>query len=131
MSTSRLTTPARPDLLVGQWVRLERDGGQPPHLGVLTRADPTPGHPGLWQWGLRTPSGYMVGGPHLPAEPLTRDHTADVGRARQMLTRRLHADRALLADLIEHREPASAVGQAVAMLEELEQNLSAQVRNHL
>lgn len=127
MTTPRLSTPARPDLLIGRWVRLDRDGGRPPHLGVLTRVDPVPGHPGLWQWGLRTPTGYMVGGPNLPAEPLTREHTADIARARRALARRLRADRALLSDLLRFGDPVGVVAQAVTELEELEKSLSAQV----
>lgn len=126
MTTPRLSTPARPDLLTGQWVRLDRDGGRP-HLGVLTRVNPVPGHPGLWRWGLRTPTGYMVGGPHLPAEPLTREHTVDIARARRALARRLRADRALLADLLQEGGRVGVVAQAVAELEELEKSLNAQV----
>lgn len=127
MTTPRLSTPARPDLLTGRWVRLDRDGGRPPHLGVLTRVDPVPGHPGLWRWGLRTPTGYMVGGPNLPAEPLTREHTVDIARARRALARRLRADRALLADLLQEGGRVGVVAQAVAELEELEKSLNAQV----
>ncbi|MEE2040902.1 hypothetical protein Q8791_27145 [Nocardiopsis sp. CT-R113] len=128
MSTTCLRTPARPDLLVGKWVRVDRDGGRPPHLGVLARATPDPDHPGLWQWALRTPTGYMAGGPHLPAESLTRAHTADVARARRALTRQLRADRAVLADLRAHGEPAGAMARAVAVLEELQTALAAQLK---
>ena len=127
MSTTHLRTPARPDLLVGRWVRVDRDGHRPPHLGVLARATPDPHHAGLWQWALRTPTGYMVGGPHLPAETLTRSHAADVARARRALTRRLRADRDLLGDLIAHEEPVAAVSRAVAALEELQASLAAQL----
>ncbi|MEU0242305.1 hypothetical protein ABZ234_31895 [Nocardiopsis sp. NPDC006198] len=96
---------------------------------MLARADPDPDHRGLWQWALRTPAGYMVGGPHLPAEPLTRAHTADIGRARQALSRQLRADRAVLADLLAHGEPAGAMARAVAVLEELQAALDAQLES--
>ena len=119
-----LTTPADPTALVGRWIRLDRDGGRPPHLGLLTRCAPVPGHPGLWSWTLRTPTGYMVGGPHLPAEELTREHRADVARARRQLTRRLSADRVTLAGLLVDDEPAAAMAHAVAALEELQDTLN-------
>ncbi|MGW8527038.1 hypothetical protein [Nocardiopsis sp. NPDC055824] len=116
-----------PEALVGQWVRLDRDGGRPPHLGVLTRATPDPDIPGLWHWALRTPTGYMVGGPHLPAELLTCEYPADVARARRALRRQLHTDRAVLADLLAHAEPAGPMARAVAALEELQAALDAQL----
>lgn len=82
------TTPTPVHPLADRWVRVDRDGGRPPHLGVLTRASADPDHPGLWHWGLRTPTGYLAGGPHLPAQALTRAHTADIARARRGLARR-------------------------------------------
>lgn len=123
-----LTTPADPTTLVGRWIRL-RDHDRPdrPILGVLTRCNPVPTHPGLWQWGLRTPTGYMVGGPHLPAEELTREHRADVARARRQLARRLTADRATLAGLLADDEPAGAMAHAVATLEDLHTTLHTQL----
>lgn len=123
-----LTTPADPTALVGCWIRL-RDHDRPDHpiLGVLTRCAPVPGHPGLWSWGLRTPTGYMVGGPHLPAEELTRVHAADVARARRQLARRLTEDRATLAALLDHGEPAGMMAHAVAALEELHTTLQTQL----
>lgn len=124
-----LTTPADPTALVGRWIRL-RDHDRPeyPTLGVLTRCNPVPTHPGLWQWALRTPTGHMIGGPNLPAEELTRDHAADVARARRQLARRLRADRATLAGLLADGEPAGAIAHAVATLERLSTTLNDQLR---
>lgn len=120
-------TPAHPPALVGRWIRLKRDGGCPPHLGVLTSCVPVPDYPGQWLWTLHSPTGPMIGGPHLPADVLTREHTADVRRARRQLTRRLSADRELLTSLIAHGDPVGVVGRSVARMEELQEILHEQL----
>jgi hypothetical protein len=50
---STLTTPAAPQTLLGRWIRLERDEGQPAHIGRLTRCVPGD-RPGVWHWTLTT-----------------------------------------------------------------------------
>ncbi|MGW5880277.1 hypothetical protein ACWFMI_27395 [Nocardiopsis terrae] len=124
-------TTTDPQTLVGRWIRLDRDEGRPPHLGLLTRAAPVPHHPGLYQWELRTPTGHMVGGPNLPAQPLTREHTDDVARARRQLTRALRRDRALLTELVAHGEPVGAVARAVTGLEHLQNTLADQLNREM
>ncbi|MBQ1080878.1 MULTISPECIES: hypothetical protein [unclassified Nocardiopsis] len=57
--------------LVGQWVRVKKDGT----VGLLTRAD----HTG---WALRTPTGALSGRGRLVAEPLTRRSEAGPVRRR-------------------------------------------------
>ena len=113
---------------MGRWVRL-RDHDRPtrPYLGVLTRAQAVPGRPGLWQWTLRTPAGHMSGGPHLPAQPLVRAHTADVARARRQLSRVLARDRDTLAGLREFGRPLGVMPRAVAELEHMRARLTAQL----
>lgn len=117
-------TETDPTQMVGRWVRL-RDHDRPdtPILGVLTRCTPIPGHPGLWQWVLHTPTGYMSGGPNLPAHPLTREHRGDVARARRQIARRLTRDRETLAGLLADGEPAGVMARAVAGLENLQNTL--------
>lgn len=123
-----LTTPADPQALVGRWIRLERDEGRPPHLGLLLRATPIPDHPGLWNWALHTAQGsVMFGGPHLPAEVLTRKHTNDVARARRALTRQIRADRQTRDALIEFGKPAGVMRHKVDELEQLQESLTAQI----
>ena len=46
-----------------------------------------------------------------------------MARARRQITRRLRADRATLAALLAHGEPAGAMAQAVAGLEDLQESL--------
>ena len=60
---------------------------------------------------------------HLAAEPLRPEHRHDLARARRQLTQRLRKDRATLAGLLAHGEPAGVLGRAVARLERLEQTL--------
>ena len=94
---------------------------------MLTRAEPVPGRPGLWQWTLRTPTGRMSGGPHLPAEPLIRSYTSDVARARHQLSRVLARDRDTLAGLREFGRPLGVMPRAVAELEHMRARLTAQL----
>lgn len=124
----RITTPARPDLLVGSWVRLYNHYRPThPYLGVLTRAEPVPGHAGLWQWTLHTPAGYMLGGPHLPAQPLDRAHRSDARRARRQLARALERDRDTVAGLREFDCDLGVMPRVVAEWEHMRKRLNTQL----
>lgn len=83
------TTSVHP--LAEKWVVLSRDGGRPPHIGVLTRVRPAqaPERPDWWAWVLRTPTGHLVGSsPLANAVALTRADRALIARARRGLARR-------------------------------------------
>lgn len=83
------TMPDHP--LADRWVRMGRDGGQAPHVGVLTRVRPCPGPEGTtwWFWVLRTPTGPVIGASSLAnTAPITHTDRALIARARRGLTRR-------------------------------------------
>lgn len=85
------TTATATHPLADRWVAMARDGGRPPHLGVLTRVRPWTAPDGRtwWSWVLRTHTGHLVGSsPLADTVALTRADRALIGRARGAMTRR-------------------------------------------
>ncbi|WP_306368443.1 hypothetical protein [Nocardiopsis sp. CC223A] len=94
MTTTTATHP-----LADRWVAMARDGGRPPHLGVLTRVRPWTAPDGRtwWSWVLRTHTGHLVGSSTL----------ADTGLVPRVVAAGLADiahDRGLLSDLPDLEE---------------------------